>query len=408
MQSSHLSLVTNGDDLKDTDTLIKTVYPRARYTGSLNVAANSTTTASIQVGNSTGYTFQWVATSSTVPSNGIANSIVYTRSDPGNCVTSNDCPDTTSSAPTRCRGRTRCSDSTCTAEQGVYDYSAKTCTVTKYVQSVCFRVTGTSKANYVIKGTTSTGQSLNSYLSTGGLGCYYNPVDANIGMPANYPATYGASNVAASGSIPVEIRHDLDPFLVADEWTYGSLNFGLSVGSKVGLGMGFLVGGGCIMFLVIGGTYWFLKSCSGAFAGATGAGGFKPNMVPGVIAPYVNAFPVQQPYGAQPQYAGQPPQSPYQPPYGAPPGQPPYGAPPAQPPYGAPPAQPPYAGQPPYGAPAQPPYGYGAPPPSYGAPPPGQYPPQQQQQQQPAYQQPPYGGASAPPAGQYPAKSSYN
>ena len=63
------------------------------------------------------------------------------------------------------------------------------------------------------------------------------------------------SSTQQFSSFDVTVRASTDPFVKALQLTNGSLNFGLTVAQKIAYGIGFLVAGGLLTFLVCGGIY---------------------------------------------------------------------------------------------------------------------------------------------------------
>jgi hypothetical protein len=69
------------------------------------------------------------------------------------------------------------------------------------------------------------------------------------------------SSTQQFSSFDVTVRASTDPFVKALQLTNGSLNFGLTVAQKIAYGIGFLVAGGLLTFLVCGGIYCELCGC---------------------------------------------------------------------------------------------------------------------------------------------------
>jgi hypothetical protein len=134
--------------------------------------------------------------------------------------------------------------------------------------------TGTTRTCYAFYAVTSVClvvQPGSGLLDTaGGAGCV--PSTSSSPVPSSITGLDTSTNLARFGfsptggggipsstqtysNIPVTVRASTDPYVQALRLTRGTLDFGLTTAQKVASGIGFLVAGGLLTFLVCGGLY---------------------------------------------------------------------------------------------------------------------------------------------------------
>jgi len=136
------------------------------------------------------------------------------------------------------------SSSSCESSNG--EYSDSRCYHYYVLSGVCVKV---SEQNGLI----------NYDTTNGGPGCEYSngfPADSGRWIPSQYiKVPYSQGQVIDrlfSFSVPITVRHQKDPYVFAEQLTQGTLQFGLTPGQKLGVGVVLMVIGGFFILPCVG------------------------------------------------------------------------------------------------------------------------------------------------------------
>jgi hypothetical protein len=227
-------------------------------------------------------------------------------------VTNNYCSSSSSSSSgsgSSCA--TRCSNS-----GGSYSSSYNTCTQYYKLRSICVVVnpaTGlldTSWNNNAGCAAVGAISSMDSSL--------WSSISATAGVgPFGYSAAAGSPQPGGAwgGSLTVTVRSSADPYVTALRATGGDPgSFGLSVGQKVGMGIGLIVAGGALMGIIVLVAYCIIRTVRGRKAGGGGGTVTTQAYVTSGAVPVASPVPAHYGGAASPSYPYQQQALPQQPP----------------------------------------------------------------------------------------------
>lgn len=142
----------------------------------------------------------------------------------------------------------------CANAGGSYSYSTLQCTAWAYVSSVCVVLAAPAFTSVDMSGSSTGGCArLPSSSSASIPSSFYSALGIGGDSLSPYGYSISATGPSSTAYVPITLRSAQDPWVVAMRITSGyPSSFGLTTGSKVGLGIGLLAIGGLFILGVIG------------------------------------------------------------------------------------------------------------------------------------------------------------